>query len=790
MQLVSAAIVKDLLLVGGGHSHVAVLKNFGMRPMPGVRLTVVTRDVQTPYSGMLPGFIAGHYSYEACHIDLVPLAAFAGARFCHAEAIGIDLRMKCVLFADRPPIPYNILSLDIGSRPKQADVTGSAEHATPVKPIDRFAARWERIVARVITDAKALRIGVIGGGAGGVELILAMQYRLRQLLIEKGQNPDRLRFVVVTAGDLLPTHNLSVARIFRRILEQRDVELHLDSKVVAVESKGVRCADGAAIALDEIIWVTQAGAAPWLSDSGLACDTDGFVYVCDTLQTVTDPDVFAAGDVATVQNHPRPNAGVFAVRQGKPLVRNLRLVLAGRNPELFVPQSNFLSLVSTGDKYAVASRGQWAAEGRWLWTLKDWIDRRFMRKYSDLPLMTSDEGPMPAVGVADAAALKEISTAAMRCGGCGAKVGSTILARVMARLDIFPRDDVIVGLDAPDDAALVRPLPRKVLIHSVDYFRAFIDDPYVFGRIAANHSLADIYAMGGEPQTALAIATVPYGIEDKVEDDLFQMMSGALEILNEARCALVGGHTTEGTELALGFAVTGAVTENEVLRKGALAPGQVLILTKPIGSGTLFAAAMRRRAKGRWIDAALGVMQVSAREAAACLRRCGATSCTDVTGFGLIGHLVEMIKPSGVGVELDLTAVPLFDGAREMVEAGIFSSLQPQNLRLRRAVRDSEELARDPRYALLFDPQTAGGLIAGVPANLADRCVAELRGLGYEHAVIIGRVLPASGAEAPIRIAERVQRAAAAFRGGFPMVSTTPSQICTPHTVSWGQDRR
>lgn len=766
MQSASVPVVKDLVLVGGGHSHVAVLRNFGMRPMPGVRLTLVTRDVRTPYSGMLPGFVAGHYSYDACHIDLVPLAAFAGARVYHAEAVGIDLGAKRLLCADRPPVPYDVLSLDIGSRPKQADVAGSTEHAIPVKPIDRFAARWKVLVSRVATESRSLRIGVIGGGAAGVELTLAMQHRLRQLSIEKGYDPARVHFVLVTAEGLLPNHAPAVGRIFERVLRERAVELHLNSEVVAVEVGRVHCTSGATIALDEIIWVTQAGGASWLRDSGLACEADGFVRVRDTLQSVTDPDVFAAGDVATMDHHPRPKAGVFAVRQGKPLVRNLRRVLAGRRPKPFVPQTRYLSLISTGDQYAVASRGVWAAEGKRLWTLKDRIDRRFMRKYAELPVMTETEVPAPEVGIADAAALRELSTIAMRCGGCGAKVGSTILARVMARLDVVPRDDVVVGLDAPDDAAIVRPVPGRALVHTVDYFRAFVDDPYVFGRIAANHALADVYAMGGEPQTALAIATVPYGIESKVEDDLFQMMSGALSILNGSRCALVGGHTSEGAELALGFAVTGAVNESEALRKGGLAPGQALILTKPIGTGTLFAAAMRHRAKGAWIDGALAAMQVPAREAAVCLHRFGATACTDVTGFGLVGHLVEMTKPSGVDVEIDLAAVPLLDGACNTVEAGIFSSLQPQNVRLRRAVEHGEALKGDPRYALLFDPQTAGGLLAGVPADRADACVAELRRVGYARAAIIGRILPASGAGAPIRIA-----------GG-----TVPAADAMPHT--------
>src|SRR5262249_27227909 len=246
----------------------------------------------------------------ACHIDLVPLAAFAGARLVHAEAIGIDRTLKRVLFAGRPPLAYDILSLDIGSRPKQEDIAGSAQHATPGKPIAGFAARWARIVALVTSTPKPLRIRLIGGGAGGVELTLAMQHRLRRLLTERGQDPDRLRFVLVTAGDLLPTHNRRVARIFQRVLQERDVELHLSIDRVAVEAGSARCAGGAVVALDEIIWVTQAGAAPWLKQSGLACDPDGFVHVRDTLQSETDPDVFAAGDVAAVKNHPRPKAGV------------------------------------------------------------------------------------------------------------------------------------------------------------------------------------------------------------------------------------------------------------------------------------------------------------------------------------------------------------------------------------------------------------------------------------------------------------------------------------------------
>ena len=356
-------------------------------------------------------------------------------------------------------------------------------------------------------------------------------------------------------------------------------------------------------------------------------------------------------------------------------------------------------------------------EGDWVWRWKDRIDRRFMREFTDLPDMAEDAKPVLPAGLATGGEAGELSADAMRCGGCGAKVGATVLARVMNDLRPAVRGDVLVGLADRDDAAVVETPPGKVTVHTVDSFRAMIDDPYLFGRIAANHSLGDVFAMGAEPQTALAVATVPHGIESQVEDTLRQMMTGAAEVLREAGAALVGGHTGEGAELALGFAVSGLADRERILRKGGMRPGDRLIVTKPLGTGTLFAAHMRHRARGAWIAAALDSMQKSNLAAARCLHRRGASACTDVTGFGLLGHLVEMTHASEVDVELDLAAIPLLPGALDTVAAGITSSLQPQNLRLRHAVRDRDGAADDPRWPLLFDPQTAGGLLASVPAT-------------------------------------------------------------------------
>ena len=681
MQSTSHPVLKDLVLVGGGHAHVAVIKSFGMKPIPGVRVTIISRDVHTPYSGMLPGYVAGHYEYDEVHIDLRPLSQFAGARLYHDEATKIYTKSKTVICKGRPPVPYDVLSINIGSTPRIANIPGAAEFAVAVKPINRFVDRWQQLLDRVIEQSGPHKIGVVGAGAAGVELLLAIQFRLEKLLSELGRSSEQLNF-------------------------------HLISKSEKI----------------------------WLSESGFDVDENGFVLVEDTLQVKSQPDIFAAGDVAAVINHPRPKAGVFAVRQGKPLSDNLRRVLLQKQPRPFSPQKSILAIISSGDKYAVASKGIFSTAGKSLWQWKDWIDRRFMDKFSYLPEMKEDTPASVDPALTNRDTLKEISAIAMRCGGCGAKVGADVLTRALSELKPATRGDILIGLHDPDDAAVVEVPAGKVIVHTVDYFRSFIDDPYLFGKISANHSLSDIFAMGGEAQSALAIATVPYGIESKVEATLNQMMAGAMEMLNDANASLVGGHTSEGAELALGFSVNGLADKDKILRKGGLRPGDALILTKPLGTGTLFAADMQQKAKGRWIDGALDSMILSNRLSAECLFRHGATACTDITGFGLLGHMVEMIRPSGVDVEIDMEALPIMEGALETVQMGILSTLQPANIRLRRAIRNQQEAINSPLYPLIFDPQTSGGLLASVPQDRVDACLSELIKLGYSSSVVIGKV--------------------------------------------------
>ena len=467
-----------------------------------------------PISGILPGYVAGHYEFDEAHIDLRPLCQFAGARLYHDEAIFLDLSAKQVVCKGRPAVPYDVLSVNIGSTPSFAGVSGAEKFTTPVKPIDSFIDRWQQLAERVLGSPDRHHIGVVGAGAGGIELLLAIQFRLGKLLAKYGQAADRLQFHLISKSEsILPDFATALQRRFDRLLLARGVNIYTSAPAENVAPGKITVAGGETIELDEIIWVTAAGAPSWLRDSGLDVDESGFIQVHDTLQSTSHADVFAAGDIAAVVKHPRPKAGVFAVRQGPPLTKNLRRILVGQPARPFSPQRAFLTLISTGDKYAVADKWGLSAGGRLLWRWKDWIDRRFMHKFSEVPKMPLVKATPLTPGLADPATLNEISANTIRCGGCGAKVGASVLTRALADLEPVANSDVLVGLHAADDAAVVQIPNGKVMVHTVDYFRAFIDDAYVFGQVAANHALSDIFAMGAEAQSALAIATVPYGLE-------------------------------------------------------------------------------------------------------------------------------------------------------------------------------------------------------------------------------------------------------------------------------------
>src|SRR5689334_7382867 len=408
----------DLVLLGAGHAHVEVLRRFAMRPEPGVRLTLMGREPETPYTGMLPGLIRGDYTFEQAHIDLAPLAAAAQARLIVAEATAIDLAERQVTVTGRPAIPFDLLSVDLGGEPAMPPNGGQ-----PVKPIGQFLARLSALEEQLSHGA---RIAVVGGGAGGTELALALarRYRNRVHIVQVCHGPEPLASA--------PAYARSVARA---ALVDAGVQLACGVRAGAWASGRLPLSDGSFLDVEAALWATGVVGPSLLAAAGLACDATGCVRVQATLQSVSHPFVFAAGDCAAIEGNARPKAGVWAVRAGAPLAANLRRAAAGRKLHRWQPQSDALAIVGLGDGRALAWRNGVAVVGRPIWRWKDWIDRRWMGMY---------QRPMAPMQGDDA----------MRCGGCGAKVGAEVLASALAGLPRLPGADVLIGLDAPDDAAV------------------------------------------------------------------------------------------------------------------------------------------------------------------------------------------------------------------------------------------------------------------------------------------------------------------------------------------------
>ena len=371
--------MKRLLLLGGGHSHLAVMKSFGDAQPAGAELALVSPHRHALYSGMVPGLIAGHYRLEECGVDLERLAARAGARFIQDSAAGVDPARREVLTAKGERLPYDILSLDVGSSADKP--SGVSEHALVVRPIESFLPAWEHLRERA-SRRKFGRIAVVGGGAAGVELLLAMQHRLAGAGAE---------WAVFSDSTILREHDEDVRRRIARILEERKVAIHVGRKVVGAGRNELRLEGGERFEAQAAVWATGARAPSWIARSGLATDARGFVAVGETLQSTSHPEAFAAGDVASAAGARRPKSGVFAVRQGPALARNLRRALAGEAPKAFRTPARALALISCGGRYAVASWGRFAFEGAWVWRWKDRIDRRFVGQYrfGDTP----QEGP-------------------------------------------------------------------------------------------------------------------------------------------------------------------------------------------------------------------------------------------------------------------------------------------------------------------------------------------------------------------------------------------------------------
>ena len=814
----------QLLLAGGGHTHALVLRRWAMQPQrrPRARITLVSRHGSALYSGMVPGLVAGIYPRSACTINLRELCQRAGVCFVQAEIGGLDPERHLLLLEGRPALPYDWLSLNLGAVtiPGGATFAGgtyaggtSSSSATAgvtsdsgpvaVKPLEPFLAWCAGLSTSIDSaannsaandsapnDSAAIdatdrrRVWIQGGGAAAIELAFAL--RARGLGPELGLRGEGLRLGSWAAN-----------RLAERWLANSGIAIHCGQQhPVPAELPTLAC--------------TGSWGPGWLAAAGLPLDGRGRLLTEASLQVQGQPRIFASGDCGVIAAQPRPPSGVWAVRAAPVLAENLERLLAGGdssgsgngdrnnsgsgsgnsgNQKLkqWRPQAWALQLLADGGvagaPRALASWGPLAlGPSHWLWHWKDRIDRRFMALF---------EPPAAMAG-----------GAAMACRGCAAKLAAAPLAAALERLAQDKSAQAQSAQDQPaaeqspiprDDAAVIGQTANgELLLQSVDGFPALVDDPWLNGRLTTLHACSDLWACGARVDSVLALVTLPEAAQNLQVDLLHQTLAGVQSVLEPLQARLLGGHTMEARDgikpeagLAVSLSANGLVAPERHWPKGPLAPGDVLILTRGLGSGVLFAAAMAGAARPEWLDDALAVMQQSQAPVVEILAAHGCHACTDITGFGLLGHLGEMLAttaaPKSLRVELIAEAIPSLPGAIELLQTGYASSLAPANAAAldlleaqvmltasaasqsathqsaahqspthqSAASHSKAHLSKAHQSAanktallgLLIDPQTCGPLLAALPAERGEAAVAALRAAGFGQAAVVARVL-------------------------------------------------
>ncbi|QNI57143.1 bifunctional selenide/ water dikinase / oxidoreductase fusion protein [Synechococcus sp. BIOS-U3-1] len=690
------------MLAGGGHSHALVLRRWAMKPSkrPNQLITLVSRTSTALYSGMVPGLIAGVYQRDEVAVDLRDLADQAGVALVVAEITGLDLQNQQLQLNQRPALPYEHLSLNLGA------VTSSSPAPTPglvpIKPLEpalAFLADQDEQMGKPANASSPFQ--VVGSGLAAVETVLALRQRW----------PRRPLLLRIHPAKLKPVLKRALLEASIQLIETRN----LDPTNQLETAAGLLC--------------TGSQAPQRLTSSGLpCCPNSGRIRTEVSLQVIGQPNLFAAGDCALIDAQPRSPSGVWAVRAAKPLARNLEAACNGQPLRNWRPQRQALQLLggfNKGQPTAWALRGS-ALLGPHplLWRLKAIIDARFMAMFRHRRSMDSAE--------------------TMACRGCAAKLPAGPLESALQQAGI-----ATLGTN-PEDAAVL-PLGTAAgsapVLQSVDGFPALVSDAWLNGRVTALHACSDLWACGARVLAAQAVVTLPEASESAQETLLAQTLAGIRSALDPQGAQLIGGHTLEARDglvqpplsraVQIVLSVSGQTVE-AFWPKAGLQAGDRLLLSRPLGTGVLFAAAMAGATPAPALDLALEQMgrsqHVLLEELLALQTKHpnAIHAATDITGFGLLGHLDEMLRNTGLNVVLNGHEIPALPGALSLLAKGYASSLAPANRRawrlldngsvnLQLAGIDPGSKQHQALLELLVDPQTCGPLLISVEADIAQQ---------------------------------------------------------------------
>ena len=686
---------------------------------PAGMITLVNKASTIIYSGMFPGVVAGKYKIDEIIIDLRNLASKAGVSFVMAEIEGIEIKEKKLLLKGRPEIEYSSLSLNIGTKTNLNSknlIRGDKDLAVTIKP---FSESYKFIVDQDVykDDSSAKPFVIIGGGFAGIEIAFSLRKRWPKRSILLKVNPGRK-----INKNLLK--NLNALNI--KIIQKNPSILY--PKLICTGNKSFN----------------------WIKASGLPVNEDGRVLTESTLQVLNYPELFAVGDCGVIKNHPRPSSGVWAVRSAKPLAKNLEYISQGSEPKLWKPQRKAIQLLDINlrekESKAFISWGEFiVGPFKILSRLKEQIDKKFISKFYIIKNNSSEMLSREKM---------------IKCNGCAAKLAFSPLNSALKKLDLIEssKDDSI-------DVGILN--SSKTLIQSVDGFPSLISDPWLNGRLLAFHSSSDIWACGGSVISAQSVVNLPSLSNHLQQELLFQVLEGINSALTIQGAKLIGGHTLESRKMSeepFSLGIESSLTVNGIVddkkyfwSKGGMKKGDQILISRSLGTGIIFSAFMNGNVKPYILDSVLKEMNKSQHDIVNYINHLTnlnphqkiVNACTDITGFGLLGHLSEMLdstnrnqlkmnlKPLKIILEID--NIPIYDGVKELLDIGFESTLTHSNKVFLKNIDGDKDLRIElvssnfvsnvsfynTMLKVLLDPQTCGPLVISCSSIYSEKLIQE-----------------------------------------------------------------
>ncbi len=688
-------INNDLVLIGGGHSHIILMMELSKKPIQGNRITLISKEIDTPYSGMIPGFIEGIYTWRETHIDLYKLCFKLNIRFIHSEVLEISAINKEIIFKNRPKIKFDVLSINTGIQSSNKTIKGALKYCVPVKPISKLSSNF-------LTEIKKNNnIAFIGGGPASVELALGLQKRFKN-------KKSNLKISIITGKNgLLSSLPNKTRKVARQTLHNSQINVIEKVEVIEVQKDKLILSDKTKLKIDKSILSTNGMAPEWIKKSDIILNRNNFIIVNNKFQTNYNY-VFAAGDIVDFNNQNLSKSGVFAVKSGKPLAKSIRGFIQKKIPLPHKFNKNYLSIIGLANGIAIATKYNFTFTSRFSFLLKKLIDQKFVKKFNDL---NQDNyyilrNLFKVFDVIIQKNNKNIPSYQMQCKGCASKVDFNALKTTLPK-------EIITS---SEDAININNYPK--LYQSVDMISSIISDPYLLGKIAANHAISDIIAVNSKLISALMILQLPFSNSEINSRDLEQVTSGAREVFKLANCSISGGHTMIGKDKdpVIGFSVIGEKKSVNDKTRSKLKVNDILILTERIGSGIIFAGINNDIIDSYYQIEVLKQMSQGNINFSKISDKLKILFMTDITGFGIANHLLNLIKRDAgkTGLTIFPDKIPIFKGVTEALSKNVRSSLFEKNFNAaqKELVYNRETKLIDE---ILYDPQTVGGLAFIIP---------------------------------------------------------------------------